>query len=55
VIVTIPNGSKVNVLKAVTGEAIIKGSSTWYVVTWRSSSGTTIQGYVYGLLVKFTS
>ena len=55
IIVAIPNGSKVQVLKAVSGEAIIKGSPTWYLVNWRNGSGTVIQGYIYGLLVKITN
>ena len=55
VIVTIPNGSKVEVLKKYTGEAILKNQPTWYLVNWRTSSGTVIQGYVYGPLVKLTS
>jgi hypothetical protein len=55
IIVTVPNGSKVMVLKSVTGEAIINGSSVWYLVNWTNGSGTIIQGYVYGKLVKFSS
>ena len=55
VIVTIPNGSTVYVLKKYTGEAILKDQPTWYLVTWQNSSGTTIQGYVYGPLVKLQS
>jgi Bacterial SH3 domain len=55
VIVAIPNGSKVDVLKKYTGEAILKNQPTWYLVNWRSGSGNVIQGYVYGPLVKLTS
>lgn len=55
VIVTIPNGSTVQVLKAYKGEAILKNQSTWYLVNWQNSSGTVIQGYVYGPLVSFTN
>jgi hypothetical protein len=55
VLVTIPNGSKVRVLKSVPGEVITKGYGTWYLVNWTSSTGKVVQGYIYGPLVKLTS